>query len=63
MAYESIAVPSGKYEFRLHDNGRLEILRYGEPWVGKNPGGFTGSNAVAELFDYCRSLEQRVGKP
>lgn len=32
MSYEDIVLEDGKYTIRIHQDGKLECLRYGEPW-------------------------------
>lgn len=49
------------YEF---DDGRVQILRYGEPWLGgpDQRGGFPGSNAWISAANEIQRLRERVAE-
>lgn len=50
-----------------HDNGHVQLLRNGLPWLGEEPGGFAGSKAWISAANEIESLRAKVaeleGKP
>ncbi len=49
--WEAITICEGKYTVRVHSSGRMEALRYGEPWRE-----MTGDGLVMALFHEIQAL-------
>lgn len=55
MTTETIDLEDGKYTLCLHSDGRLEALRYGEPWRE-----LCGDKLVLCLMQRVQALESKV---
>lgn len=55
MTIETIDLEDGKYTLLLHSDGRLEALRYGEPWRD-----LCGDKLVLCLVQRVQALESKV---
>lgn len=45
-----------------YDNGHVQLLRNGLPWLGEEPGGFAGSKAWISAANEIVSLRAKVGE-
>lgn len=60
-----IDIDGGKYTLVQHENGGTEMLRYGEPWMGQEGGGFAGVNAVLAMgyeLEELRPLKEQLAR-
>ena len=48
-----------RYTYQF-DNGNVQILRHGEPWLGEEPGGFPGSKAWISVANEIEKLRKQV---
>jgi hypothetical protein len=53
-----VTVDDGKYRIIQHHSGELEILRYGEKWMG-GPAGFAGSKMIIAMACELEELRAR----
>lgn len=55
-----IDVDGGKYTVVQPEGAQSYILRYGEPWLGRDNGGFAGSNCVLAMAYELEALRAKV---